>query len=164
MQSTSERALVPDRSEAARRGWVARRKRGGQAGNRNAAKSYAYSELAIRGEVARRVDYYLTVATYLDPMVDGPALAVAARLGVQAQHAHAAIEAAEAKGETVSESLRKHCAYLLQAELRALAACSLTPQARADLGLTVLDAEARARRASERALDEYRSPKEDSEP
>jgi hypothetical protein len=144
------------RSEAARRGWVTRRRRGAQAGNVNAARHYAYSQLAIRGEIADRVTYYLEVAPYLDPLVDGPALAVAARLGVQAMHAHAAIEAAEAEGREVPESLRKHCAYLLQAEMRSLAACSLTPATRAELGLAHLDARARARKMAEKALDAYR--------
>jgi len=156
------RALVL--STAANRGWATRRRRLAAAGNVNAAKSYAYSQLAIRGEVAQRVDYLLSVAPYLDPLIDGPALAVAARLGVQAAHASAAIEAAELAETPIAESLRKHGAYLLQAELRALAACSLTPATRALLGLSRLDAQGRARQMAEQALEQYRpAPREVAE-
>ena len=149
-------------STAANRGWATRRRRLAAAGNQNAAKSYAYSQLAIRGEVAQRVDYLLSVAPYLDPLVDGPALAAAARLGVQAAHASAAIDAAEKANQPIAESLRKHAAYLLVSELRALGACSLTPATRAQLGLSRLGAQGRARQMAERALDAYR-PKEDPE-
>jgi hypothetical protein len=148
------RALVL--SGAANRGWATRRRRLAAAGNQNAAKSYAYSQLAIKGEVAQRVDYLLSVAPYLDPLVDGPALAAAARLGVQAAHASAAIDAAEKAEQPIAESLRKHSAYLLVAELRALGQCSLTPTTRAQLGLSRLDAQGRARAMAEQALEAYR--------
>jgi hypothetical protein len=154
MTIPKERALVL--SDASNRGWATRRRRLAAAGNQNAAKSYAYSQLAIRGEVAQRIDYYLEVASYLDPLVDGPALAVAARLGVQAAHASAAIDAAEKAGEPIAESLRKHASYLLVAEMRSLAACSLTPQSRALLGLSRLDAAGRARAMTEATLEAYR--------
>ena len=149
-------------SDAANAGWITRRRRGALAGNVSAAKHYVYSVVGIRGEVAARVDYYLDVAPYLNVLVDGPALAAAARLGVQAKNAHAAIEDAEANKHEVPESLRKHSAYLLQAELRALAACSLTPATRALLGLSRLDAQGRARYLAEQALEQYRpAPRED---
>jgi hypothetical protein len=157
IMTTTSRALAL--SDAATRGWITRRRRGALAGSASSARHYAYSIVGIRGEVAARVDYYLEVAPYLDVLVDGPALAAAARLGVQAKNAHAAIEDAEANKREVSESLRKHSAYLLQAELRALAACSLTPATRALLGLSRLDAQGRARYLAEQALDAYRSPK-----
>lgn len=150
-QSYEERA-----SAARRRGWATRRLASARLGNVNAAKSLAYSRLAIAGDVADRVDYYLAVAPYLDPLVDGAALAATARLGVQASLAHAAIETLRRDDKAVPDELQRRAAYLLQAELRGLAACSLTPATRASLGITRLEGQERAARAAERGLDKFR--------
>jgi hypothetical protein len=149
-----DRALV--RSDAARRGWLTRRKAEAMRGNVNAAKHYAYARLAIEGAVADRVNYLLEIAPYLDPLADCPALAAAARLSIRAERAFAAIDAAERDGREPNESLRKFAIWAEQAALRALAACSLTPTTRAALGLNKLDAAERARRLAEKALDAYR--------
>lgn len=159
-----DRALAPAPDRNHRKAWVTRRRAGAQQGNANAAKHLSYSMVRIAGEVAELVDWWLeTAGPRLDATRDGPALAAAARLSVRARKAFEEIELAEAEGRDPGESLHKRHVWLQQAEMRALAALSLTPATRTSLELGKMDVHERLGRAtSQRLVAKYRTVEERS--
>lgn len=160
MPIPSERALVPaDRSEAARRGWRTRRRRGAQHGNMNALVHGVYAEVAVREDVRDECALLYGRAPWLDEVRDGVLVEATARLIVRLRKLDAAVEA-----DPTSTTLTSMLSRLEGQLLRNLDALGLTPTAAARLGIAELSARQRAQKLATDALDAYRPTPEEPKP
>jgi hypothetical protein len=152
--TTAPRVQLPEHHRRAiRRGNVSRSL---GLGNTNALRFGVYAQVAIHEDVLDEAALLFARAPWLDEVRDGVLVEATARVIVRLRKLDAAIET---EPTAVLTSLYRS----LEAQLtRNLDALGLTPTAAARLGITALQAQQRAQRIAERALEAYRPGPEET--
>jgi hypothetical protein len=151
--------LVPlSAGEVRRRRAIARSNRAKAVGrgNVNALRSGVYSRTAVREDVLDMAAMVYACAPWLDPIRDAFAVEGVARVIVRLRRLDVVVDAALENLATPTMELTSMYSRCESQLLRSLEALGLTPRAAADLGITHLDARARAAKLTEDALAPYR--------